>query len=148
MANPLLNIGAMTTEEIQNLLFDNAAPWNNPGAGLHGQRHQVDQTFLCEMMKVLVSRSERTMQAQVFKLEWNQRCFTRIRQILKHNIPSNSSNPFHPFMGSCLRDMREILWDLDRVLSRMRTATLFLGDVDRRMRTGRTGGPISSVWAG
>ena len=143
-----MNIGAMTMEKIQNLLFDNAAPWNNPGAGLHGRRHQVDQTFLCEMMKALVSRSERTMQAQVFKLEWNQRCFTRIRQILKHNIPNNSSNPFHPFMGSCLRDMREILYDLDRVLSRMRTASQFLGDVDRRMRTGRTGGPISSVWVG
>ena len=128
-------------------MFDNAAPWNNPGAGIHGRRHQVDQTFLLEMMKALVSRSERTMQAQVFKLEWNYRCFTRIRQILKHNIPNNSSNPYHSFMGSCLRDMREIHYDLDRVLSRMRTASQFLGDVDRKMRTGRTG-PSSSVWVG
>ena len=130
------------------MLFDNSAPWNNPGAGLHGRRPPVDEPFLCEIMKVLVSRSERAMQAQLFKMEWNQRCFTRIRQILKHNIPSNSTNPFYSFMGSGLRDMREILWDLDRVLSRMRTATLFLGDVNRRMRTGRTGGPISSVWVG
>merc|ERR1712082_596402 len=98
--------------------------------------------------KVLVSRSERSMQAQLYKMEWNHRCFIRIRQILKHNLPRNSTNPFHAFLGSGLRDMREILYDFDRVLSRMRTATLFLGDVDRRMRTGRTGGPISSVWAG
>ena len=135
----MMNIAAMTMEEIQDLLFDEGAPWNNPGAGIHGRRHQVDQTFLLEMMKALVSRSERTMQAKVFELEWNYRCFTRIRQLLKNNIPRNSSNPYHGFMGNCLRDMREIHYDLDRVLSRMRTASQFLGEVDRKIRTGRTG---------
>ena len=141
-----MNIAAMTMEEIQNLLFDEGAPWNNPGAGIHGRRHQVDQTFLLEMMKALVTRSERTTQNKVFELEWNYRCFTRIRQLLKNNIPRNSSNPYHSFMGQCLRDIREIHYDLDRVLSRMRTAAQFMGEVDRKMRTGRAG--PSPAWLG
>ena len=146
MVNPLMNIAAMSVEEIRDILFDEGAPWNEPGAGPNGRGRQMDQTFLLEMMKALVSRSERMMQNRVFELEWPFRCFMRIRQLLKNNIPRNSSNPYHSFMGQCLRDIREIHYDLDRVLSRMRTAAQFMGEVDRKMRTGRAG--PSPAWLG
>ena len=146
MVNPLMNIAAMSVEEIRDILFDEGAPWNEPGAGPNGRGRQMDQTFLLEMMKALVSRSERMMQNRVFELEWPFRCFMRIRQLLKNNIPKNSSNPYHSFMGQCLRDIREIHYDFDRVLSRMRTAAQFMGEVDRKMRTGRAG--PSPAWLG
>ena len=131
-----MNVSRMSVEEIRDILFDEGAHWNEPGP--NGRRHQMDQTFLLEMLKALVSRSERMMQNRVHELEWPFRCFVRIRQLLKSNIPRNSSNPYHSFMGQCLKDIREIYYDFDRVLSRMRTAAQFMGEVDRKIRTGRT----------
>ena len=131
-----MNISGMSVEEIRDILFDEGAHWNEPGP--NGRRRQMDQTFLLEMLKALVSRSERMMQNRVHELEWPFRCFVRIRQLLKNNIPRHSSNPYHLFMGQCLRDTREIYYDFDRVLSRMRTAAQFMGEVDRKIRTGRT----------
>ena len=131
-----MNIAGMSVEEIRDILFNEGAHWNEPGP--NGRRRQMDQTFLLEMLKALVSRSERMMQNRVHELEWPFRCFVRIRQLLKNNIPRNSSNPYHSFMGQCLKDIREIYYDFDRVLSRMRTAAQFMGEVDRKIRTGRT----------
>ena len=93
MENPLMNIARMSVEEISDILFDEGAHWNEPGP--NGRLRQMDQTFLLEMLKALVSRSERMMQNRVFELEWPFRCFMRIRQLLKNNIPRNSSNPHH-----------------------------------------------------
>ena len=126
-------------EEIRDILFDEGAYWNEPGP--NGRRRQMDQTFLLEMLKALVSRTERMMMNRVHELEWPFRCFVRIRQILKNNIPGperHSTNPYHLFMAQCLKHTREIYWDFDRVLSRMRTTAQFMGEVDRKIRSSTT----------
>ena len=132
MANPMMNVSRMSVEEIRDILFNDGATWNEPGPS---GRRQVDQTFLLEMLKALVSRTERMMMNRVHELEWPFRCFIRIRQMLKTNIPRHSSNPYHLFMAQCLKDTREIYWDFDRVLSRMRTTAQFMGEVDRKLRS-------------
>ena len=106
MVNPLMNVSRMSVEEIRDILFDEGAYWNEPGPS--GRRRQIDQTFLLEMLKALVSRTERMMMNRVHELEWPFRCFVRIRQMLKNNIPRHSTNPYHLFMSQCLKDTREI----------------------------------------
>ena len=58
----------MSVEEIRDILFDEGAYWNEPGPS--GRRRQMDQTFLLEMLKALVSRTERMMMNRVHELEW------------------------------------------------------------------------------
>ena len=132
----MMNVSRMSVEEIRDILFDEGAYWNEPGPS--GRRRQMDQTFLLEMLKALVSRTERMMMNRVHELEWPFRCFVRIRQMLKNNIPRHSTNPYHLFMSQCLKDTREIYWDFDRILSRMRTTAQFMGEVDRKIRSSTT----------
>ena len=141
MANPMMNVSRMSVEEIRDILFHDGATWNEPGPS---GRHQVDQTFLLEMLKALVSRTERMLMNRVHDLEWPFRCFVRIRQMLKSNIPRHSSNPYHLFMAQCLKDTREIYWDFDRVLSRMRTTAQFMAEVNRKLCRSVGG----QVWVG
>ena len=128
----MANVSRMSVEEIRDILFNDGATWNEPGPS---GRHQIDNTLLLDMLKALVARTERMLMNRVHDLEWPFRCFVRIRQLLKSNIPRHSSNPYHLFMAQCLKDTREIYWDFDRVLSRMRTTAQFMAEVDRKLRS-------------
>ena len=137
----MANVSRMSVEEIRDILFNDGATWNEPGPS---GRYQIDNTLLLDMLKALVGDTERMMMNRVHDLEWPFRCMLRIRQLLKSNIPRHSTNPYHVFMAQCLKDTREIYWDFDRVLSRMRTTAQFMAEVDRKLRRSVGG----QVWAG
>ena len=137
----MANNPRMSFEEIRDILFNEGAPWTEPGPS---GRNLISNTLLLEMLKVLVGDTERMMMNRVHDLEWPFRCMLRICQLLKSNIPRHSTNPYHIFMAQCLKDTREIYWDFDRVLSRMRTTAQFMAEVDRKLRRSVGG----QVWVG
>ena len=104
----MANNNRMTFQDIRELLFDD-------------ERHLIPNTQLLEMLKVLIGDTEGMVMHRVRDLEWPFRCILRVRQLLKANIPTNSTNPYHVFLSHCLAQTRETCWFFDRLLSKMRT---------------------------
>ena len=127
----MANNNRMSFEDIRELLFSD-------------ERNMIPNTQLLEMLKVLIGDTEGMMMNRVRDLEWPFRCMVRVRQLLKSNIPTNSTNPYHVFLAHCLDQTRETCWNFDRVLSKMRTTAQFMLEVNRRLFRS-VGGP---VWVG
>ena len=116
----MANNNRMSFEEIREILFSD-------------ERNLISNTRLLEMLKVLIGDTEGMMMNRVRDLEWPFHCMLRVRQLLKSNIPRNSTNLYHVFLAHCLEDTRETYWNFDRVLSRMRTTAQFMAEVNRRL---------------
>ena len=90
----MANNNRMSFEDIRELLFAD-------------ETHLIPSTRLLEMLKVLVGDMEGMVMHRVQDLEWPFRCIVRVRQLLKANIPTHSTNPYHVFLGQCLPQTRE-----------------------------------------
>ena len=88
------NTNRMTFQDIRELLLDD-------------ERHLITNTQLLEMLKELIEDTEGMVMHRIRDLEWPFRCILRVRQLLKANIPTIPTNPYHVFLSKCLDQTRE-----------------------------------------
>ena len=104
----MANNNRMTFPDIRELLFND-------------ERHLITNTQLLDRLKELIEDTEGMVMHRIRDLEWPFRCILRVRQLLKANVLTNSTNPYHVFLSKCLDQTRETCWVLECLLSKMQT---------------------------
>ena len=90
----MANNNRITFQDIRDLLFDE-------------KRHLITNTQLLEILNELIEDTEGMVMHRIRELEWPFRCILRVRQLLKANIPTIPTNPYHVFLSKCLDQTRE-----------------------------------------